>query len=59
MGEHTKEVLGEWIGVREADVRNLEEAGSIWQFENENMTNGELDPTWKSAPGVGTGWIDQ
>ncbi len=33
MGEHTHEVLGEWLTLKPSALRNLEEVGAIWQSE--------------------------
>jgi len=31
MGEHTRQVLVEWLHMRDGDIRDLEEGGAIWQ----------------------------
>ncbi len=33
MGEHTREVLGEWLNLKVSALRNLEVDGAIWQSE--------------------------
>jgi hypothetical protein len=31
MGEHTRQVLVEWLHLGDTDIRDLEKGGAIWQ----------------------------